>query len=95
MQIESLLNKSLNGKLNKKIFLEIAGKQYSYETFFTDVVKISNLFRSKGLIEGDKMFLSLKEEYDITLFFFAGLTTGITVISVDPEINAFRAQKYH
>ncbi|WP_018342496.1 AMP-binding protein [Cytophaga aurantiaca] len=93
MQIEELLNKSLNGDLTKKVFLEIIGKQYSYGTFFTDVVKINNLFHSKGLVEGDKMFISLKDEYDITLFFMAGLVSGVTVISVDPEINAFRAQK--
>lgn len=93
MQIEQLLNASLSGDLNRKVFLEIIGKQYSYGTFFSDLVKVRNFFHSKGLVEGDIMFLSLKEEYDITLFFFAGLVSGITVISVDPEINAFRAQK--
>lgn len=95
MQIEELLNKSLHGDLNKKVYLEIIGKQYSYGVFFKDVVKLSNLFRSQGLVEGDKMLLSLKEEYDIILFFFTGLINGITVVSIDPDINSVRAKNIY
>ena len=92
MHIEELLRKSLTGELKKKVFLDIVGKQHTYGDFFTDVVKMQNLFKSKGLKEGDKIFLSVEGEYEIIVLFMSALVYGITAISVDPHINTGRAQ---
>ncbi len=92
MHIEELLHKSLTGELKKKVFLESVGKQHTYGDFFTDVVRLRNLFLSKGLKEGDAVFLSVEGDYDITLLFVTCLVSGFTAVSVDPSINSSRAK---
>jgi len=92
MHTEELLHKSLTGELKKKVFLDIVGKQHTYGDFFSDVAKMRNLFLSKGLKEGDKIFISVEGDYDITLLFATCVLSGFTAVSVDTSINSSRAK---
>lgn len=92
MHTEELLSKSLTGELKKKVFLDLVGKQHTYGDFFGDVAKMRNLFLSKGLKEGDKIFISVEGDYDIALLFLTCVWSGFTAVSVDPHINSNRAK---
>lgn len=87
------LFESLQGpQLSKKVFAQIGGKKYTYQTLLIDIDKLHQLFQQRGLKKGDRIVLSVEDEYYASLFFLAFLRYGIVSIFIDPRVPAQRAK---
>ncbi|PWJ35036.1 AMP-binding protein [Sediminitomix flava] len=75
----------------KKEFAKVEGKKYTYKDFLTQVQQLQTLFNEKGLKEGDKVILSVDDDYYTSLFFLAFLKCGITTVFIDPNVPVLRA----
>ncbi|MEL6255141.1 MAG: hypothetical protein AAFR87_24240, partial [Bacteroidota bacterium] len=47
-------------QLNKRVFAQIAGKKYTYQTLLKDIDKLHVHFQEKGLKKGDRIVLSVE-----------------------------------
>ncbi len=89
--IQSLFEGVAGAKLQKKIFAQIAATKITYKRLLEDVNKLDYLFQSNGLDKGDRIIMSVNDEYFTALFFLAFLRNGLVTIFLDPEMPAQRA----
>lgn len=82
---------SLKEENSKNDFALINGKTISYRQLLSEIDKLHVLFADKGLQKGDKVIVSLQDEYYTSIFFIAFLRYGITTVFIDPDVPCFRA----
>ncbi|TDG35893.1 hypothetical protein EZJ43_11095 [Pedobacter changchengzhani] len=88
--INHLLDELSNNSLSKRIFSEIDGKKISYGELTADINKLFVLFEKNGLIKGDRIILSTKDDYYTSLFFLAFLRYGLVTVFLDPDVPVQR-----
>ena len=72
-----------------KIFLICPGKQqdtFSYNSFKNKYLLVAKYLIQLGLTKGDRFNLIFSNSPEFLLFYFAGLTLGITVVPINPDI---------
>ena len=73
-----------------KIFLICPGKRkdaFSYNNFKEKYLLVANYLTLLGLKKGDRFNLIFSNSPEFLLFYFAGLTLGITVVPINPDIS--------
>ncbi len=89
--ISELYNHLDSNKNSKKVFAQIGSQRYTYGQVLQDIYKLNHLFNQKGLKEGDRVVLSIDNDYYTSLFFLAFLRYGITAVMIDPNVPVLRA----
>lgn len=74
-----------------KIFLQTENKSYSYQWLQEKIKKISGLFESMHIGQGDRILLAVSDESEMSALFLAALVNGITTVIADPESKEPRA----
>ena len=72
-----------------KIFLICPGKRkdaFSYNNFKEKYLLVANYLTLLGLTKGDRFNLVFSNSPEFLLFYYAGLTLGITVVPINPDI---------
>jgi len=72
-----------------KIFLICPGKQkdtFSYNSFKNKYLLVAKYLTQLGLTKGNRFNLIFSNSPEFLLFYFAGLTLGITVVPINPDI---------
>jgi len=72
-----------------KIFLICPGKKkdaFSFKNFKEKYLLVANYLTLLGLKKGDRFNLIFSNSPEFLLFYFAGLTLGITVVPINPDI---------
>jgi len=60
---------------------------FSYEKFREDYLQVAKYLIHFGLKKGDRFNLIFSNSPEFLLFYFAGLTLGITVVPINPDIS--------
>ena len=84
---ELFINKA--GQMPRKIFLICPGKRkdaFSYKSFNDKYLLVARYLIQLGLNKGDRFNLIFLNSPEFLLFYFAGLTLGITVVPINPDI---------
>ncbi|MFT4535534.1 MAG: long-chain acyl-CoA synthetase [Saprospiraceae bacterium] len=89
--IQGLFEGVEGANIHKKVYVQIAGIKFTYKQLLEDVNKLCNHFQSNGLTVGDRIILSVNDDYYTALFFLAFLKYGIVTIFLDPEVPVKRA----
>ena len=77
-------------KYPKKDFIICPGNEdetYTYENFLNIVCKTIDFLYSKGLKQGDRINLVIPNSSEFLFFYFAGLFSGITIVTVNEDIS--------
>ena len=72
-----------------KTFLICPGKRkdtFSYKSFNNKCLVVANYLTKHGLSKGDRFNIIFSNSPEFLLFYFAGLTLGITVVPINPDI---------
>ena len=88
--IGDLFDKKLK-ETPEKIFLICPGKKmnaFSYENFKEQYIQVANYLMRLGLKKNDRLNLIFSNSLEFLLFYFAGLTFGITVVPMNPDISS-------
>ncbi|HTS44059.1 MAG TPA: AMP-binding protein [Puia sp.] len=83
---------NLYSQVPSKIFLQTGRKSYSYQWLQEKIKKISGLFKSLNLSQGDRILLAVSDESEMSALFLTALANGITAVIADPESKAPRAE---
>jgi len=86
--IEELFNTKFQETPNK-IFLICPGKRketFSYKNFKEKYLLVANYLTLLGLKKGDRFNLIFSNSPEFLLFYFAGLTLGIIIVPINPDI---------
>ncbi|MES2647786.1 MAG: AMP-binding protein [Bacteroidota bacterium] len=75
-----------------KIFLQTKDKGYSYSWLQQKLKKTAGLFKDLNLNQGDRLFLAVSDEVDMSALFLASLVCGVVVIIGDPDMKSPRAK---
>jgi acyl-CoA synthetase (AMP-forming)/AMP-acid ligase II len=73
-----------------KTFLSCPGKkheQFSYKVFGDNFQLLAAYLRGLGLSKGDRFNLIADNSPDFLFFYFAGLSAGITVVPINPDLS--------
>ena len=76
-------------KYPEKIFIICPGKRkdtFSYKSFNDKYLLVAKYLIQLGLNKGDRFNLIFSNSPEFLLFYFAGLTLGITVVPINPDI---------
>lgn len=90
--IQSLFQGIEGANIQKKIFAHITNAKYTYKQLLEETNKLSNLFQSNGLKNGDRIILSTNDDYYTALFFLSCMRYGIVTIFLDPETQKKQAE---
>lgn len=74
----------------EKIFLDCPGKRkdaFSYENFEDKYLLVAYYLTKLGLNKGNRLNLIFSNSPEFLLFYFAGLTLGITVVPINPDLS--------
>ncbi|PWT77572.1 MAG: hypothetical protein C5B59_03600 [Bacteroidetes bacterium] len=82
---------NLFSQSSTKIFLQTENKSYSYQWLQEKIKKISGLFESLNIRQGDRIMLAVSDESEMSALFLAALANGITAVIADPESKEPRA----
>lgn len=69
------------------------GRKYFYSDLILGVKSLASLFKENKLEQGDRVIISSKDNYILSLFFLACLRNGIVAIPLDPEVGIERANQ--
>lgn len=89
--INNLLDLIKEPNISKKNFAEIKESKITYQKLLSDVKKLHVLYSDGGLKKGDKVILSVSDDYYTSLFFISLLSYGAVTVFIDPEIPLLRA----
>lgn len=78
--------------VRSKAFAEVLGKKYGYQDLAASVRKMVTIFQENELAPGSRIVLSVSDPVDTATLFWSLLTSGITVVGIDPEAGKERAQ---
>jgi len=84
---------NLFGQVIQKTFLQSQERAYSYQWLQQRIRQISGLFESLKIRKGDRIFLAISDESEMSALFIAALANGIAVVIGDPESKAPRARR--
>ena len=79
-------------KAEKRNFIITKDSQISYEKAIDRVNRISYLLTENGIKVGDKVLLSINNDYDTACIFLSLLNLGVTTILLDPQYKVQKAK---
>ncbi len=77
---------------DKATYAVINHRSFTYQQFLLEIKKIAVLLDEKGIKKGDRIILSVADDYDTMLFFIAALRMGIATVLIDSTVKKERAQ---
>lgn len=75
-----------------KVFLQVNDKLYTYEWLQQRIKKVSGFFESINIKQGEKLFLAVSDDIEMSVIFLSALVNGIPVVIGDPDMKAPRAK---
>ncbi|MEO6355610.1 MAG: AMP-binding protein, partial [Ferruginibacter sp.] len=69
-----------------RLFAHIGDKKTTYGQLLEEIEKLWSIFQKNGLKKGDKVILSVNDDYYTALFFLAFLRYGIVTVFIDPDV---------
>lgn len=85
---EDLFLSKLKKFKNKKfLFFPEEKKTFTYEEFYKEYDKISQIFISKKLNKGEKISIIFYNESKFLTIYFAALALGIVVVPINPDLS--------
>lgn len=79
-------------KIQSKLFA-LLDKKYTYADLNDGLAKMTAYFRQKGLSTGDRLIISSRDNYAVSILFLSCLKNGITAMMLDPEMGTIRANE--
>ncbi|NET34949.1 MAG: acyl--CoA ligase, partial [Cyanothece sp. SIO1E1] len=79
-------------KIQSKLFAQL-DKKYTYADLHTGLAKMTAYFQQKGLSKGDRLIISSRDNYAVSILFLACLKNGITAMMLDPDMGTIRANE--
>lgn len=70
----------------KHIFAHINGQKHLYKDLSDTINKLQTYFKDNQLKKGDRVVLSVKDDYYTSVFFLAFLKYGLTTVFIDPDL---------
>lgn len=77
--------------LSRKPFITTSMNRISYGEVTVIIRKLASLYRSWGLVPGDRLVFSTKDDIHASILFLSLLCNGITAVFLDPETKPLRA----
>ncbi len=74
-------------KEKKFLFFPEEKIDYTYQEFFKEYSKISNILLNKKLKKGDKISIIFHNESNFLTIYFAALALGIIVVPINPDLS--------
>ncbi|MBX2877061.1 MAG: AMP-binding protein [Saprospiraceae bacterium] len=79
-------------KIQSKLFA-LLDKKYTYADLNAGLAKVTGFFQEKGLAVGDRLIISSRDNYAVSLLFLSCLRNGITAMMLDPDMGTVRASE--
>lgn len=79
-------------KIQSKLFAQL-DKKYTYADLHTGLAKMTTYFQQKGLSQGDRLIISSRDNYAVSILFLSCLKNGITAMMLDPDMGTIRANE--
>lgn len=79
-------------KIQQKLFA-LLDKKYTYADLTKDISKLNTYFQEKELRIGDRLIISSRDNYALSLLFLSCLRNGITAMMLDPDMGSKRANE--
>ncbi len=79
-------------KIQSKLFA-LLDKKYTYADLHAGLAKMTAYFRQKDLTEGDRLIISSRDNYAVSILFLSCLKNGITAMMLDPDMGVMRANE--
>ena len=89
--INSLFETLQQAAIRNRLFAQIGDKKITYGQLQEEIDKLCSIFQINGLRRGDKVILSVNDDYYTALFFLEFLRYGIVTVFIDPEVPPKRA----
>lgn len=77
--------------LSRKSFITTAMNRITYGEVTAVIRKLASLYKSWGLVPGDRVVFSTKDDIHAATLFLSLLCNGITAVFLDPETKPLRA----
>ncbi|MBN8821851.1 MULTISPECIES: AMP-binding protein [unclassified Spirosoma] len=74
------------------LFVETASQRITYAQLSERIRKAATLFGQYGLVEGDRIVVSIADEQETILTFLSLLANGLTAILLDPDTKTSRTE---
>jgi acyl-CoA synthetase (AMP-forming)/AMP-acid ligase II/acyl carrier protein len=87
----SLFETLQQAAIRNRLFAHIGDKKTTYGQLLEEIEKLWSIFQKNGLKKGDKVILSVNDDYYTALFFLAFLRYGIVTVFIDPDVPPKRA----
>lgn len=88
----AIFKKLEDKKLQSKLFA-LLDKKYTYADLNSDLSKMTAFFQQNGLALGDRLIISSRDNYALSLLFLSCLRNGITAMMLDPDMGQVRASE--
>lgn len=79
-------------KVQQKLFAFL-DKKYTYADLSSGLGKITTYLQDQGLVVGDRLIISSRDTYAVSLLFLSCLRNGITAMMLDPDMGSVRANE--
>lgn len=79
-------------KIQSKLFA-LLDKKYTYADLNDGLAKMTAYFQQKGLSQGDRLIISSRDNYAVSILFLSCLKNGITAMMLDPDMGTLRANE--
>ena len=88
----AIFKKIEDKKVQSKLFA-LLDKKYTYADLNDGLAKMTAYFQQKGLSQGDRLIISSRDNYAVSILFLSCLKNGITAMMLDPDMGTLRANE--
>jgi len=88
----TIFNRLGEKKVQQKVFA-ILDKKYTYADLTSGLGKMTTYLQDQGLAVGDRLIISSRDTYAVSILFLSCLRNGITAMMLDPDMGNIRANE--
>ncbi|WP_462249548.1 AMP-binding protein [Ekhidna sp.] len=89
---KSLINQASESSISRKNFLINENETYTYGQLISNLRKLHSHFSHKGINTGDKVLISLENDFEMICMSLAVISYGATAVIMEPCTNLNRAK---
>lgn len=87
------LFEEIDKKISRSKPLIAAASEMTYGTVVERIKRLSGVYQTMGLVPGDRLIISSRNDLDVVVFFLSLLRCGIAAVVVDPETKPLRLKR--
>ncbi|WP_436516319.1 class I adenylate-forming enzyme family protein [Ekhidna sp. To15] len=89
---KDLLENDVIEPVTRKIFYVSENNSYNYGSFIERIGKITTLLNQNGVVPGDRILVSISNDYDMFCVTFSLILNGATAVLIEPDTKSRRAK---